>query len=118
MALEELRQHPETFTASSYLVNVGAMDILIGRDIFDVQNDYKLLIDRLITLNKVPIVTTLPPIFLTNEERGIWRQIYQKLQLFNRFVEDHLQSMHTPFLDFWDFLTNDNGKPLKLFYQP
>lgn len=118
MALDELRNHPETFTASTYLVNLGAMDILIGRDIYEIKKDYKALIDKLLGLNKLPICTTLPPIFISPEEHSIWPHVYQKLLLFNRFVEDLMNCLPIPFIDFWSFLTCENGKPVKPYYQP
>lgn len=118
MALNELKNHPETFRASTYLVNLGAMDILIGRDIYDIEEDYKKLIIQLMELNKLPICTTLPPIFITHDQHGIWPQVYQKLLLFNRFVEDLMNGTHIPFIDLWSFLTSENGKPVKAYYQP
>lgn len=117
-ALDEIEKHPETFRASTYLVNLGAMDILIGRDIYDIEADYKRLIVKLLELKKLPICTTLPPIFITHEEHGIWPQVYQKLLLFNRFVEDLMNGTHIPFIDFWSFLTSENCKPVKPYYQP
>lgn len=117
MALHKLENHPETFTAGAYLVNLGAMDILMGRDIYDIQNDYKNLLKRLLELKKLPICTTLPPILITEEQRAIWRQIYQKLMLFNRFVEDFLCDTEFVFIDFWNLLTNADGKPVATYYQ-
>lgn len=118
MALNELINHPESFRAPTYLLNLGAMDILIGRDIYDIQHDYKLLIEKLLELEKIPICTTLPPIFVTHEDHGIWRSIYQKLLLFNRFVEDLLMGVPLTMIDFWSCLTNEKGKPVKPYYQP
>lgn len=118
MALNELTNHPESFRAQTYLVNLGAMDILIGRDIYDIEQDYKLLIEKLLELDKIPICTTLPPIFVTQEDHDIWRSIYQKLLLFNRFVEDLLVGISLTMIDFWSFFTNEKGKPVKTCYQP
>lgn len=117
MALNDLQNHPDEFRASTYLVNLGAMDILIGRDIYEIKADYKKLLDKLLELKKLPICTTLPPIFITAEEHSIWPQAYQKLLLFNRFVEDLMNGTQLPFINLWSFMTSGCGKPVKPYYQ-
>lgn len=117
MALDELQNHPDDFMASTYLLNLGAMDILIGRDIYEIKADYKELLEKLLELKKLPICTTLPPIFITAEEYSIWPQVYQKLLLFNRFVEDLIAGTPFPFINLWNFLTGESGKPVKPYYQ-
>lgn len=117
MALEEINNHPESFTAPAYLVNLGAMDILMGRDIYSIQTDYKLLIDRLRGMNKLPICTTVSPVGISQEESRIWSQLYQKLLLFNRFVEDLVSQLSLPFIDFWHPFSNAKGVPVMQYYQ-
>lgn len=119
MALDELKNHPKSFRAQNYLVNLGTMDILIGRDIYEIEADYHKLIETLLKMNKIPICTTLPPIVVAEDEheQAVWPQLYQKLLLFNRFLEDLLSKTPIPFIDFWSFFIADDGKPVKPYYQ-
>lgn len=66
-------------------LNLGAIDILLGRDIIDIQADFARLIKAIICIGLKPIITTLPPIRLT-ENHPNSKEIYQTLLIFNNFL--------------------------------
>lgn len=117
MALHDIIEYPETYQAQTYLINLGLMDILRGRELYKIEDDFKLLLDRLLLLNKVPICTTLPPVFISPDESHIWPDVYQKLMLFNRFMKDLLCNTSIPLIDLWESLTDGRGVPKKSYYK-
>lgn len=67
------------------LINLGAIDILLGRDITDIQAEYARLIKAIELIGLKPIITTLPPIRVSPQNPNA-KQVYQMLLLFNSFL--------------------------------
>lgn len=67
------------------LLNLGAIDILLGRNIIDIQADFARLIKAIQIIGLKPIITTLPPIRLADNHPNS-KEIYQTLLIFNNFL--------------------------------
>lgn len=69
------------------IVNVGAIDILLERNLIDIQTEYARLVKAIVTIGCQPILTTIPDILVSpnNLNKKITRQM---VLLFNRFVAD------------------------------
>ena len=69
------------------VVNVGAIDILLVRDISDIKTEYIRLVKAIVTIGCFPILTTIPELLVSpnNPNKKI---IKQMVLLFNRFVAD------------------------------
>lgn len=80
------------------LVNVGALDILMGRELVDIIADYGRLISAIEMIGLVPIITTLPNIYC-NPNNLQRKYIYQMLLLFNRFLMSTYQEGGRYFID-------------------
>lgn len=81
------------------LINLGAMDILLNRNLIDIQAEYTRLIDALCKIGIVPIITTLPPIKVSPENENR-KQIKQMVLLFNSFLVDRFTGCYQ-FIDLW-----------------
>lgn len=66
-------------------MNLGAIDILLGRDIIDIQADFARLVRAIQVIGLKPIITTLPPIRLPKNHPNA-KEIYQALLIFNNFL--------------------------------
>lgn len=66
-------------------MNVGAIDILLQRDLIDICAQFARLINAIVTIGLKPIITTIP-FLCTNVNDPNNKIIYQILLLFNRFV--------------------------------
>lgn len=90
------------FTSSSktVIVNLGAFDILLNRDLTDIQAEYKRLISAMKEIGLIPIITTLPMIKMKDQHPNK-KQIKQAVLLFNAFLHDTYHADH--FIDLWQF---------------
>lgn len=66
-------------------MNLGAIDILLGRDIIDIEADFARLMNAIKFIGLKPIITTLPPIRLAADHPNL-KEIYQTLLIFNNFL--------------------------------
>lgn len=80
-------------------MNLGALDILAGRDITDIQAEYARLIDAMQRIGLIPIITTLPPI-KTNPQQLNHKQMAQSLLLLNTYLEETFGGC-CYFIDLW-----------------
>lgn len=67
------------------IVNVGAIDILLERDFVDIIAEYSRLIRAILTIGLKPIVTTIPNMLMSVNNKNS-KTIYQTLLLFNQFL--------------------------------
>lgn len=69
------------------VVNVGAIDILLLKNLIDIQFEYARLVKGIVSIGCVPILTTIPDLRVSpnNPNQKIIRQM---VLLFNRFLED------------------------------
>lgn len=67
------------------MLNLGAIDILLGRDVIDIQADFARLVRAIQVIGLKPIITTLPPIRLPKNHPNT-KEIYQTLLIFNNFL--------------------------------
>lgn len=86
------------------IVNVGAIDILLERNLIDIQTEYARLVKAIGTIQCKPILTTIPDILVSpnNPNKKIIRQM---VLLFNRFVGD-LHDDGYPLIDLYSLLDN------------
>lgn len=91
------------------VVNVGAIDILLDRNLIDIQTDYARLVKAILTIGCRPILTTIPDLLISpnNPNKKIVRQT---LLLFNRFVVDLHDDGH-PLIDFHSYLLDSDYHP-------
>lgn len=69
------------------IVTVGAIDILMERDIIDIEADYARLVKAIHTIGLQPIITTVPRIRLNSNNPNA-KTIIQSHLLFNHFLRD------------------------------
>lgn len=67
------------------IVTVGAIDILLNRDLTDIEADYTRLIRSIEILKLKPIITTLPPIKMNPFNKN-FKQMYQMLLMLNKYL--------------------------------
>lgn len=110
---QKVLHDPKILSTNEVIVNLGSIDILLGRDLYDIKSDYKRLIQAIKKRNVLPVITTLPPIQHTNNK--FKKIIYQTVLLFNQFLFDYF---HKDFcvIDLWSCLLN-NRKPNNKYYQ-
>lgn len=84
------------------IVNVGAIDILLLRNLIDIQTEYARLVKAIITIGCFPILTTIPNIIVSpnNPNKKIIRQM---VLLLNRFIDDLIDDGHH-FVDLYSCL--------------
>lgn len=84
------------------IVNVGAIDILLERNFIDIIAEYTRLIKAILTIGLTPIITTIPNLWINNNNRN-YKTIYQTLLMFNQYLlnnyrdEYKLLDLHTCF---------------------
>lgn len=81
------------------VVNLGAMDILLNRDLTDIQAEYARLINAMDEIGMIPIITTLPAIKVSPKNPNR-KQIKQMVLLFNNFLVDRFSGSYN-FIDLW-----------------
>lgn len=94
------RQYLFTSSSKYVIVNLGALDILIGRNITDIKADYARLIVTMRQIGLIPIITTLPPIKLDQRQLNC-KEVQQSLLLFNSFLEETFNHRGFHFIDLW-----------------
>lgn len=67
------------------IVNVGAIDCLLERNIIDIQAEYARLIRAIEMIELIPIITTVPKVFLNHNNKN-YTAIFQTLLLLNQFL--------------------------------
>lgn len=98
------------------IINLGSLDILMGRELIDIEHDFVRLIEICEQKNIRPRLTTLAPLL----QRGFKahdKRICQTLLQFNRFIVDRYQDKYQV-IDIWSCFTNERGKTLFDCYQP
>lgn len=84
------------------IVNVGAIDILLDRNLIDIQAEFARLIKAITTIGCHPILTTIPNLLVSANNPNA-KIIRQTVLLFNRFVHD-LHDDGYPLIDFYSCL--------------
>lgn len=79
------KQNEFIANSPNIVVNVGAIDILLDRNLIDIQTEYARLVKAIVTIGCRPILTTVPELIVT-EKNPNKKIIRQMLLLFNRFV--------------------------------
>lgn len=103
------RQNEFRARHSKIIVNVGAIDILLLRNLIDIQAEYARLIQAITAIGCVPILTTIPNIVVSpnNPSKKIIRQM---VLLFNRFIDDLVANGHH-FVDLYSPLNSSDYHP-------
>ncbi|XP_031626307.1 uncharacterized protein LOC116342729 [Contarinia nasturtii] len=96
------------------IVNVGAIDILLERNIITIMAEYARLIKAITTIGLDVIITTVPNIRI-NTGKPNYKVIYQTLLLFNQFLMDTYSQGYL-FIDLHLQLTKANDKLPVLYY--
>lgn len=99
----------------SIVINVGSIDIMQGRDLIDMQTDYKELVNVCIKRNVQPIITTLAP--LANTSHYYSRDMRDKLILFNNFLIN-CYYLHYQVINLWSQLVTPRGRTLFEYFEP
>lgn len=84
------------------IINVGAIDILLERDLIDIEAEYARLIKAVVTIGLRPIITTIPKLY-TNHNNPNAKIIYQILLLFNNFLMSTFSDAY-PVIDLYSSL--------------
>lgn len=100
------RQNEFKVRHPNIIVNVGAIDILLRRNLIDIQADYARLIKAIITIGCFPILTTIPNI-VVSENNPNKKIIRQMVLLFNRFIDDLIDDGHH-FVDLYSCLNSSD----------
>lgn len=94
------------------LVNLGAIDILLERNITDIQADYVRLISKLENLKIRPIITTIPKI-KTNAPNELKQFLSKVLPIsVNDFIIHEYCNKYLT-IDFWNVLDGQSRDPHK-----
>lgn len=93
------------------LVNLGAIDILLGRNVTDIQTDYNRLISKLEELKIRPIITTIPKL-KANSNNPHKQFINMILLKFNQFILDEYRGKYLT-IDFWNELNRQSKQENK-----
>lgn len=91
------------------VVNIGAIDILLLRNLIDIQAEYARLAKAIVTIGCFPILTTIPEIIVSpnNPNKKI---IKQMVLLFNRFMGD-LQENGYQVIDLYSRMNSSDYHP-------
>lgn len=100
-------QNQEMFCRANILINLGAIDIMLGRSIDELKRDFKLLINAMIAKKLRPIITTIPYIGAKRDNK-LNHQIYDTTIKFNEFL---LETYCDSFLviDLYGAFTDESG---------
>lgn len=104
------RIQSHTHISENVLINIGSVDILQGRDLLDMQQDFFELIDELRYHNLYAVFTTVAPLancFYQTE-------VKKKVARFNQFIKKTTENV----IDISGCFLNEKGKILYDFYQP
>lgn len=108
------KQHQFTTKYRYIIVNVGAIDILLEKDIIDIFAEYARLIKAISMIGLQPIITTIPNI-IVNSNYPNKKIIYQMLLLFNQFLLNTYSDGYL-LLDLYSHLTECNDKLPTVYY--
>lgn len=88
------------FTTNSkiVIVNLGALDILLNRNLTDIQAEYMRLINAMKKIGLIPIITTVPMVKLKRQHPNK-KLIKQTVLLFNAFLHETYSAGY--FIDLW-----------------
>lgn len=109
-AADMIRNAP-CIPATSMIINLGTVDILHGRELCDMREDYHYLIDTCIERKIVPIITTIAPIANRNHTESIPK----KTMLFNNFLLDFF--FQYKIIDIYSTMITFRGRTLFDCYQ-
>lgn len=101
------------FKTPSIVINVGSIDIMLGRNLVDMQSDYNELVDLCEKRNIQPIITTLAP--LANSCHS--RDIRNKLLKFNSYLRDKFYSKYRV-INLWSQFVTPRGRTCFEYFEP
>lgn len=107
-------QHEFVSNYKYIIVNVGAIDILLNRDLIDIEAEFTRLIKSIEILELKPIITTLPVMKIDPLNKNA-KQMYQLLLMLNKYI---LETYNDGYLviDLWP-LFKQEGIEQHQFYQ-
>lgn len=88
------------------IINVGAIDILLERDIIDIEAEYARLVKAIDMIGCKPVITTIPELRIS-ENNPNKKTIQQTVLLFNRFLMDSFGDGY-PVIDLYSSLRKIN----------
>ena len=98
------------YIKNKVIVNLGAVDLLMGKDINDIISDYLHLLRCLWLRGIMPVICTVVPLGWHVVDPAI----HQRLDKLNEFLRrDHYQV-----LDMYKLMVDNLGRPIYGFYQP
>ncbi|XP_073830380.1 oskar [Musca autumnalis] len=89
----------------SIIVNIGSVNIMQGRQLIQIEHDYRQLITIMLKKGIQPILTTLAP--LANYTHNV--EVKRTLERFNQFIKREGQRNNLIVIDIWKCLVNDKG---------
>lgn len=101
------------FKTPSIVINVGSIDIMLGRNLVDMRSDYNELVDLCEKRNIQPIITTLAP--LANNCHP--RDMRNKLLMFNSYLRDKFYSRYRV-INLWSQLVTPRGRTRFEYFEP
>lgn len=96
------------------IVNLGAVDILLGHKIEDIMTHYARLIRAIVTFGWQPIITTLPKVGI-NKNKKDYKCTYQTLLLFNHFLICSYSANHL-FIDLFAHMFDHNEERMRRYF--
>lgn len=109
------KQHELQSKYRYLIVNVGAIDILLERDIVDIIAEYARFIRAILTIGLQPIITTIPYVRMNSNNRN-YKPIYQTLLLFNQFLQTQFGDGYLV-LNLHSCFTERRGFPSAYYYE-
>ncbi|KAM7362286.1 oskar [Cochliomyia hominivorax] len=89
----------------SIILNIGSVDIMQGRQLIQIEHDFRELILTMLKKGIKPILTTLAPLANYSHNHDVKRM----LERFNDFIKREGQQRHLIVIDIWKCLVNEKG---------
>lgn len=89
----------------SIILNIGSVNIMQGRQLIQIEHEYRELLTIMLKKGIKPILTTLAP--LANYTHDI--EMKRTLERFNKFIKSEAERNNLIVIDIWKCLVNDKG---------
>ena len=99
-------------SGTKVIINVGSVDILHGKYLLDMRSDYEQLMRACLSLQLIPVITTLAPLPNANHQADV----REKLLAFNRFLIDRYSSQHLV-IDLYSSMITPSGITIYSCYE-
>uniref|UniRef100_A0A1I8MS01 HTH OST-type domain-containing protein n=1 Tax=Musca domestica TaxID=7370 RepID=A0A1I8MS01_MUSDO len=89
----------------SIILNIGSVNIMQGRQLIQIEHEYRELLTIMLKKGIQPILTTLAP--LANYTHDM--EMKRTLERFNKFIKSEAERNNLIVIDIWKCLVNDKG---------